>query len=163
MRWKNWSAFLGAALLLTTLSTSLASAESAIAYERAIRKAVALLPKRPPAVSIIDAYESKPEVRDMLLTLDAFITRGGTVVYVVKQSAVLKAATKGSQLCEYMLASIIWHEMAHIDGMDERGARHAEEQIWTRFVRDAVIDQITALRYLQALTNRPDDQLIASR
>jgi hypothetical protein len=30
-----------------------------------------------------------------------------------------------------------------------------------RFVRDGVTDQVTALRYLQALKKRPDDQLLA--
>jgi hypothetical protein len=53
--------------------------------------------------------------------------------------------------------------MAHLDGADERGARQAEEQLWTRFVRDGVSDQVTALRYLRALTKRPDDPLTASR
>ena len=48
------------------------------------------LPKRPPVVAIIDADEARPEVRESLLKLDAFITKGGRVVYVVKQSAVLE-------------------------------------------------------------------------
>jgi hypothetical protein len=130
---------------------------------RTVQNAVKRLPKRPPVVAIIDADEARPEVRESLLKLDAFITKGGRVVYVVKQSAVLEAATRGSALYECMLASIIWHEMAHIDGADERAARSAEEQLWTQFVRDAVVDSITGLRYLQALTKRPDDQLIASR
>jgi predicted SprT family Zn-dependent metalloprotease len=84
-------------------------------------------------------------------------------VYLVKQSTVLQEAAKGSQLYEHVLASIIWHEMAHLDGADERGARRAEEQLWTRFVRDGIFDQVTALRYLNALTKRPDDRLMASR
>jgi hypothetical protein len=131
------------------------------AYERAVHNAVARLPKRSPVVSIIDADDARPEVRETLLKLDAFITRGGRVVYVVKQSAVLNGAAKGLPLYECMLASIIWHEMAHIDGADERGARRAEEHLWTQFVRDEAVDAITGLRYLQALTKRPDDQLTA--
>ena len=62
-----------------------------------------------------------------------------------------------------MLATVIWHEMAHLDGADERGARKAEEDLWVRFVRDGVADKLTALRYLNALKRRPDDQLLASR
>jgi hypothetical protein len=62
-----------------------------------------------------------------------------------------------------MLATVIWHEMAHLDGADERGARKEEEALWMRFVRDGVADQVTALRYLQALKRRPDNQLLASR
>jgi hypothetical protein len=65
-------------------------------------------------------------------------------------------------LYEYLLASIIWHEMAHVDGAGERAARRAEEQLWTRFVRDGIFDPVTALRYLRALANRPDDQMPAA-
>ena len=75
----------------------------------------------------------------------------------------LEEAANGSRFYEYVLASIIWHEMAHLDGADERGARHAEEQLWTCFVRDGVFDQVIALRYLDALMKRPDDRLTASR
>jgi hypothetical protein len=32
-----------------------------------------------------------------------------------------------------------------------------------QFVRDGVTDQVTGLRYLQALRTRPDDQRLASR
>ena len=46
-------------------------------------------------------------------------SRGGTmdtdrVVDRVKQSAVLREAAKGPRFFEYALASIIWHEMAHL-------------------------------------------------
>jgi hypothetical protein len=35
--------------------------------------------------------------------------------------------------------------------------------LWTTFVRDQRVDQMTALRYLSALSTRPDDQLMALR
>jgi hypothetical protein len=129
-----------------------------VSYERAVHKAVKRLPGRSPIVSIIDAEEARPEVRESLLKIDAFITKGGNVVYVVKQSAVLEGAAKGSTFYECMLASIIWHEMAHIDGADERGACRAEEELWTRFIRDSAVDALMGLRYLQALTRRTDVQ-----
>jgi hypothetical protein len=129
-----------------------------VSYERAIHNAVKRLPGRSPVVSIIDAEETRPEVRESLLKLDAFITKGGHVVYVVKQSAVLEGAARGSTFHECVLASIIWHEMAHIDGADERGARRAEEELWTRFIRDSAVDTLIGLRYLQGLTRRTDDQ-----
>jgi Zn-dependent protease with chaperone function len=132
-------------------------------YDRAVARAIAQLPRHPIQVVVIDANEARPGVRETLLKLDAFITDGGKVVYLVKQSTVLQQATEGSHLADYMLASIIWHEMAHVDGADERAARRAEEELWTRFVRDGILDQVTALRYLDALTKRPDDRLMASR
>jgi hypothetical protein len=112
---------------------------------------------------VIDADEATPDVRDRLLKLDAFIVSGGKAVYLVRQSLVLREAAKGSQFYEHVLASIVWHEMAHLDGADERGARRAEEQLWTQFVRDGKLDAITALRYLRALVTRPDDRLRAAR
>jgi hypothetical protein len=53
--------------------------------------------------------------------------------------------------------------MAHLSGAGEREARQAEEALWMRFVRDDLVDQLTGLRYLQALRRRPDDQLLAIR
>jgi hypothetical protein len=139
-------------------------------YDRAVSRAIARLPRLPIHVAVIDANEANPAVRETLLKLDAFTLRldavtmdRSRVVYLVKQSAVLQEAAKGSRFYEHMLASIIWHEMAHLDGADEHGARHAEEQLWIRFVRDGISDQVTALRYLNALTTRPDDRLTASR
>jgi hypothetical protein len=139
-------------------------------YDRAISRAIEHLPRRPTRLVVIDANETKPGVREMLLKLDAFTLRqdaiamdGPKAVYLVKQSTVLEEVANGSRFYEYVLASIIWHEMAHLDGADERGARHAEEQLWTCFVRDGISDQITALRYLNALMKRPDDRLTASR
>jgi hypothetical protein len=154
---------LGWPLISVLLVLRFATTGSSDAYQRAVHNAVDRLPKRPPVVSIIDADEARPDVRESILKLDAFITKGGRVVYVVKQSAVLEGAARGSGLHECMLATIIWHEMAHLDGADERGARRAEQQLWTQFVRDGAVDPITGLRYLQALTKRPDDRLIASR
>lgn len=139
-------------------------------YDRAVSRAIAQLPRRPIHVAVIDADEARPGVRETLLKLDAFTLRldavtmdRSKVVYLVKQSAVLHEAATGSQFYEHVLASIIWHEMAHLDGADERGARHAEEQLWTRFVRDGISDPVTSLRYLNALTKRPDDRLMTSR
>lgn len=128
-------------------------------YDLVVARSIRLLPKSPMQVAVIDADEARPEVRDSLLRFDAFTVPGSKIVYLVKQSAVLQGAAKGSQLYEHMLASIIWHEMAHAEGAGERAAQRAEEQLWTRFVRDGILDQVTALRYLQALTNRPDERI----
>ena len=137
--------------------------ENAAADRAALAAAVALLPKRPVRVAVVDVRQNRPEVRDYLLTLDAFTVNGNAVIYVVQQSAVLKAARRGSRLFHAILATILWHEMAHLAGEDEHRARRAEEDLWQQFVRDGVTDQVTGLRYLQALRKRPDDQLLASR
>jgi hypothetical protein len=42
----------------------------------------------------------------------------------------------------HALAAIIWHEMAHIAGADEAEAQDHEEKLWTRFVRDKLVDRV---------------------
>jgi hypothetical protein len=131
-------------------------------YKPLLKRVVALLPRKPGMVQVIDADEAEPEVRQNLLKLDAFILVGRPGIYLTKQSEVLQGALKGSRLLEHVLATIIWHEMAHLDGGDERAARKAEQDLWTTFVRDGVCDHLTALRYLRALANRPEDRPVAA-
>jgi hypothetical protein len=125
-------------------------------YARTLDRVLKLLPKRPAQVVVIDPNEAKPDVRRTLLTLDAFITKGGRVVYLTRHSEVMQGALKGSGLHEHMLAAIIWHEMAHIDGANETEARRQEERLWTQFLMDERVDRIQALRYLAALKARGD-------
>jgi len=136
---------------------------TAAADHDAVAAAVAMLPTQPVRIAVWDVMQNRPPVRDYLLTLDAFTVEGNGVIYVVQQSTVLKGARADSRVFRAMLATIIWHEMAHLDGKDEHGARKAEEELWSRFARDGVCDQTTALRYLQALSKRPDDTALARR
>jgi hypothetical protein len=126
---------------------------------RVLAAAVAMLPKGPPRIAVMDVSGARSEVRAHLLTLDAFVYKDNPWIYVVQQSDLLRRARTGCKVCIAMLATVLWHEMAHQDGADERGARQAEEELWTRFVRDGLTDSLTGLRYLQALKHRPDDQV----
>jgi hypothetical protein len=128
---------------------------------RALLAAVAMLPKSPERIAVMDVTGASGQVRAHLLTLDAFIVRGNAWIYVVQQSELLRRARSGSSVYVAMLATVLWHEMAHQGGADERGARKAEEELWARFLRDGVTDALTGLRYLQALRRRPDDQMPA--
>lgn len=47
----------------------------------------------------------------------------------------------------YALAAVIWHEMAHIDGADERAAQLAEETLWQGFIRERRVEINAAMRY----------------
>ena len=129
----------------------------------ALVKVLQLLPHLPARVAVLDAAEARPQVRERLLRLDAFVLEGRPEVYVVKQSALLRGSIAGSSFHTHALAAVIWHEMAHLNGADEREARAREEALWTRYVRDQRVDGVTALRYLAALKRRPDDQRPASR
>ena len=130
---------------------------------RALVESLRLLPRLPIRVAVIDATEAKPDVQPTLLSLDAFVVIGSPVVYVVRQSALLRGARDGSTAHTHALAAAIWHEMAHVDGADERQARTREQALWTTFVRDERVDNVVALRYLNLLNGRPDDFVMAFR
>jgi len=123
----------------------------------ALIAAIGLLLKAPTRIAVMDVTAARPGVREHLLTLDAFTVEGNAVIYVVQQSDLLRRARTGARVYRAMLASVLWHEMAHLAGSDERAARRAEEDLWTRMVRDGVVDTQTGLRYLKALKQRPDD------
>jgi hypothetical protein len=135
----------------------------AAADEReALVRALRLLPALPARVAVLDAEQARPDVKPTLLRLDAFVIRGRAEVYVVRQSG-LKCAMRRAPLCTHALAAVIWHELAHIEGADEREARRREEAQWTAFIRDQQVDAGAALRFLNALVNRPDDYLLGLR
>jgi hypothetical protein len=132
----------------------------AAADEReALVRALRLLSALPARVAVLDAERARPDVKPTLLRLDAFVVRGRPEVYVVRQSGLLQCAMRRAPLCTHALAAVIWHEMAHVAGADEREARRREEALWTAFIRDQQVDAVSALRYLNAMVNRPDDYL----
>src|SRR5262245_3927179 len=94
--------------------------------QAAIERAFHLLSRKPEAVAVVDPAEATPEGRKVLARSDAFITKGGRIVYLNRQSEVLRGAQQGSSILDCMLAAIIWHEMAHIDGADEAAAQRRE-------------------------------------
>jgi hypothetical protein len=126
------------------------SAES----EPAIRRALSLLPRRPAEVSVVDADQVDPEARERFLRAEAFFSKGRPTVYLTRHSPVLRAAQEGSSIHVHVLAAIIWHEMAHMEGADELEAQRREESMWRRFVRDGVVDQVAALRFLKRMVDR---------
>ena len=136
---------------------------TAMEERKAIAEALRLLARLPQRVAVIDAEQARPDVKASLLRLDAFTIKGSRVVYLVRQSALLQGAAQRQAFHTYALASVIWHEMAHAEGADEQEARRREQSLWTTFVRDQRVDELTALRYLEALTKRPDAQLLAAR
>jgi hypothetical protein len=96
-----------------------AASESAAAIDAVLK----LLPRRPGQLALIDPADATPKGREILAKADAFITKGSRIVYVNLDSDVLTGARKGSPIHLCMLAAIIWHEMAHIEGADEVPAR----------------------------------------
>jgi hypothetical protein len=95
------------------------------AYDDAISRALRLLPRQPEKVELVERaggphlHEGKPRT-------EAFVNHGGRVVYLVRQGVTLQAALKGRGIFDYALATVIWHEMAHIDGADR--PRHSRRK-----------------------------------
>ena len=124
------------------------------AYHRTIERVLTLLPKRPAQVVVVDTDQVAVDVRRALRRMEAFTVRGGRVVYVTAHSEVLRGALQGWSVHEHVLATIIWHEMAHIDGADEIEAQHREEALWIRYVMDERVDPGDGMRYLSGLKSR---------
>jgi hypothetical protein len=144
---------LSVAVLALALPPQLHACEDS-AYHRAVQNVVKLLPKRPAQVVIVDPNQAQGGVRSTLLEIDAFVTKGGRVVYVSTNSPSLQGALKGWSLHEHILATIIWHEMAHIDGATELEAQRREEALWTEFVMLERVDRGDGMRYLETLRAR---------
>ena len=94
------------------------------------------------------------EPRKQAEHVEAFVNRGGRVVYLIRQGVTLQATLKGPGIFDYALATVIWHEMAHIDGADEVAAQEAEEQLWREFIVSQRVDRTRGMRYLALLEKR---------
>ena len=120
-------------------------------YDVAIGRALRLLPRQPKNIVIVE----RPSVGQHSGKLrEAFVNRGQPTVYLVRQGVTLQAALKGPGIFDYALATIIWHEMAHIDGADEPAAQQAEEQLWKEFILARRVDSRVGMRYLALLRDR---------
>lgn len=122
-------------------------------YDEAIARALRLLPRQPAKIVLVERaspshlHRGKPNA-------EAFINRGDTVVYLVRQGSTLQGAMKRGEIFDYALAAIVWHEMAHIDGADEPAAQQAEEQLWKEFILEQRVDRARGMRFLALLSDR---------
>jgi hypothetical protein len=72
----------------------------------------------------------------------------------LRSSSTLREAEYSGGPYVLMLAVVIWHEMAHTEGLDERHARQREENLWKEFVRRGMVDSVLGLTYLAELRRR---------
>ena len=86
--------------------------------------------------------------------LDAYVPIGARVIYLRRQSQTMVAAEGPGGPYVLMLAVIIWHEMAHAEGLDERRAQEREEDLWKQFVQRGLVDSGVGLTYLDELRRR---------
>jgi hypothetical protein len=144
--------FVAVLVVMSSLASWPAVADDAAAYDAVIARALKLLPRQPEKVTLVDAHASQGLLSER--HVEAFVTHGERVVYLVRQGVTLQQALKGAGVFDYALATIIWHEMAHIDGADETKAQLEEEQLWKEYVLARRVDSTRGMSYLALLRKR---------
>jgi hypothetical protein len=124
------------------------------AYEKTVNRALALLPRQPAKVLVVDDTSAARAFDAHGRRVEAFVKQGETVVYLVAQGATLQRARKEPGIFDFALATIIWHEMAHVAGATEQEAQRQEEGLWEQYVVAHRVDAGRGLRYLALLRKR---------
>jgi hypothetical protein len=115
------------------------------------RTVLDLLPSRPRRIEVLDLDSLSGRARQKLRGLDAFVLSGETTIVVIRQGATLRQAEFGDALDRLMLASLVWHELAHVNGLDERAALEQEEALWRRFISTGQVDGGVGMTYIARL------------
>ena len=115
------------------------------------RSVLDVLPDRPALVVVVDAASLPAAARQRLHGLEAFVLEGHPALFVVRQAATLRQAALGDASDRLVLASVLWHEMAHARGLDEDGALAAEQVLWRGFAAAGRVDPSLGLAYIQRL------------
>jgi hypothetical protein len=118
-----------------------------------------LLPVRPRRIELLDLDSLQAAARQRLQGLDAFVLTGQATIVVIRQGATLRQAELGDAFDRLALASLLWHELAHTDGLDERGALEREQALWRRFIGQGLVSAGGGLAYIARL--RDADSAVA--
>jgi hypothetical protein len=120
---------------------------------RTIQAALEALPRRPTSIVIVDDAVA-PRAAYNARELDGFVPVGSRVIHRRRQSPTLRAAEYEGGPYVLVLATVLWHEMAHAEGADEASARRREEELWDSFMRAGRVESGAALRYKADLRQR---------
>jgi hypothetical protein len=121
---------------------------------RTIRRVLVLLPRRPEKIQVLDPALAAPGVKARLRHADGFADPAKRVVYLNERGDALGHALKRGGVWDYVVAIVVWHEMAHIDGAQESDAQQAEEDLWEQFIVWHKVDAVQGLSYLRLLRKR---------
>jgi len=124
------------------------------ATHAAITRAVAVLPRRPAKIVVMDQAKAQALRPTLSKGAEAFVPDFSTTIHLVEQGDTLRHAAAQGGIFDYGLAVVIWHEMAHVDGASEREAQLREEALWQRFIIEGRVDRSRGLAYLALLTHR---------
>ncbi len=110
-----------------------------------------VLPARPARIEVLDLDSLSGPTRERVRGLDAFVLGGQTTVVVIRQGATLWRAEVGDAVDRLALASLVWHELAHANGLDERAALEQEQSLWRRFISTGLVDGGVGMTYIARL------------
>jgi hypothetical protein len=121
---------------------------------RTLEAALDALPRRPDRIVVVHTKDLPPAKDRQFRDLDGFVLSGSRVIYLCRQGQTLLAAEYSGGPYVLMLAVVIWHEMAHTEGADERQAQQREEDLWKQFMQRGLVESSVALTYLGELQRR---------
>jgi hypothetical protein len=110
-----------------------------------------LLPRQPSKLVVIDAERISPALQQRIARSEGLAASDEKTIYLKKQGSTFQRALAGPGIWDYVLAIIVWHEMAHLDGADEC---QAQEELWYQFVVERRVDGYRGLNYLRLLQKR---------
>jgi hypothetical protein len=119
-----------------------------------VQRVLLLLPRQPVQVKVFDMDDTTDLLRSKFAHVDGFVTDSSPAVYLRKQSPTFQHALAGPGIWDYALAITVWHEMAHLDGDDERHAQEKEEELWRQFIVAGRVDTRRGMAYLGLLRKR---------
>jgi len=126
------------------------------AARAAIARSLALVPRRPTRIIVADRATARRLRPSLSRAAEAFVPIASTTVHLIEQGDTLQHAIAQGGIFDYALAVVIWHELAHAEGADEREAQLREEELWQRFIVEGHVDRARGLAYLALLRHRRD-------
>ena len=110
-----------------------------------------LLPTRPRRIEVLDVDSLSDAARQKVRGLDAFVLAGHATVVVIRQGATLRQAEFGDGVDRLALAALVWHELAHANGLNEHAAIEQEEALWRRFISTGLVEAGMGRSYVARL------------
>ena len=119
-------------------------------YSGVIARALLLTGHPEQRVILFDPQQYDAEHRRKLERLEAFVLGGGTDIYLNCRGRAYREASAGEPHGVYVLAAILAHEIAHLQGKNERTASAEERGVVFGFMKAGHISPDVALQHLQS-------------
>jgi hypothetical protein len=145
-----------AVVVLAFAVSSSASAQAApplpagAALTAIVDQALMLLGQPKQSVVIFDPLQYDSDHRAKLEHYEAFVLAKQPAIYLNRRGWAVEEALSGRPDGVYIVAAILAHERAHLEGKDESGALAAEERCVYQFMKEGRIPVDVALRHLQS-------------